>query len=438
MVTATLEGVTVTACAVHLPAYGIPWADVELDEPTALSGSVTLALPGLSLVGTIMSGGPWQGRARYRVAGGAGGWGKTIAAKSYTNDAGVKLWTVLRDAAEACGETINADTVSGTVGSHYTREAGPASRALALLADRAWYVDEAGVTRLGARAATTYDGDATRMGKASEQLRLELAADDLAGLLPGATVSDGQGVSFEAVDVVHRLGDGKLRTTVWGELGGSSRVGSALHRLIAQLTAAERYRGVWSYRIVSQSGERLDLQAVRVSTGMPDQRAVRVRPGVPGVKADHAIGSRVLVAFVDGDPGQPVVVGFEDADSEGFEPGELFVDADDLSVDVGLLGSVTLAAGNAYLFPWESATSCEAVCNLLTQVVAQLGHAIPGPMNGAALAAAWPGILNAAIAACPAGTIAPYKAAILAALLAKAPDPTMNLPGLGWPGVNGS
>jgi len=438
MVTASLEGVTVLTCSVHIPAWGVPWADVELDEPAELSGSVTLELPGLSLVGTIMSGGHWHGRARYRIAAGAGGWGSSVASKAYTNDAGVKLWTVLRDAATACGETVDADTVSGTVGAHYVREAGPASRALQLLADRAWYVGEDGVTRLGAREATTYNGDAPRMRKDPDQLCLELAADDLAGLVPGATVSDGQGGSVTAVDVVHRLTGGKLRTTVWGELGGSSRVGSALHRLVTQIRAADRYRGVWEYRIVSQSGERLALQPVRVSTGMPDLHAVRVRPGVPGVRADHALGSRVLVTFVDADPARPVVVGFEDADSSGFEPDELLVDAGDVSIDAGLTGAITLAAGNAYLFPWESATSIEAVCNLLTQVVTQIGLQIPGPMNGAALATNWPAILNAAIPACVAGTIAPYKAALIAALLAKAPDPTMNLPGVGWPGVNGS
>ena len=325
MVTGTLEGITVTACEVHLPAWGIPWADVALDQPAALSGSVTLALAGMELSGTIMSGGPWQGRARYRVAGGNGTWGKTIAAKSYTNDAGVKKRTVIRDAAAACGETVDEATITGSVGSHYAREVGPASRALELLAPRAWYVGEDGVTRLGAREETTYTGDATRTDSDPARQTLTLAADDLADLVPGVLVSDGQGDTFAAVDVVHRLTPDKLRTTVWGDLSDGSRPRSALRRIIWAMQVADRYRGIWEYRITEQTGERLDLQPVRVSAGMPDLRHVRARPGVPGVSADHAIGSKALVAFVNAEPGRPVVVGFDDADAAGFMPDELYL-----------------------------------------------------------------------------------------------------------------
>ena len=106
----TLNGATVLAATVHIPAWGIWWADVEVGESVALTGAAALELPGQSFVGTIVSGGPWQGRGRYRVAGGAGRWGVTIARKSYSNDApaGVKLATILGDSAAACGETFDA------------------------------------------------------------------------------------------------------------------------------------------------------------------------------------------------------------------------------------------------------------------------------------------------------------------------------------------
>jgi hypothetical protein len=331
----TLSGAPVLAASVHLPAHGIWWADVELGAGAALTGAVVLELPGLTLAGTIVSGGPWQGRARYRVAGGAGRCGVSIAAKSYASDLGVKLKTVLRDAAAACGEAF--DEATGTVGAQWVREAGPAGRQLALLAPSAWYVGEDGVTRLGARAASTFSGAATVTDRDDAAGWVELAADDVSGLLPGATVE-----GIVAVDVVHTLRDTKLRTRVWAGHGATSRARGALGRLIEALTAHQRYRGLWSYRVVAQSGERLDLQVERASSGMPDLQRVRVRPGVPGCSADWALGSMVLVAFVDGLPNRPMVVAGDDPDSAGFAPSRL-----DLVGEDDVIPGATVGTGRA-------------------------------------------------------------------------------------------
>ena len=313
---ATISGQTVLRLSVHLPASGIWWADVEADSEETLSGSVELALPGLTLTGTVMSGGPYHGRARYRVAGGAGGWGRELRARSYSNDAGVKLARVLQDAAAECGESMYTTGETRTVGPYLVRDAGPASRVLGLQVPGAWYVGEDGVTYLGARTASTYEGEATRMGRDYAAGWLELGADDLEGLVPGVVVDD-----LAAVDVVHTIRDGLLRTRIWGAgRSSTSRLGTAVERMIAAALAPLRYQGVWSYRVVAQSGERLDLQPERSSAGMPDLLRVRVRPGVPGCTADYVAGSLVLVAFVDADPGRPVVVAGDDPESAGFYP----------------------------------------------------------------------------------------------------------------------
>lgn len=102
--------------------------------------------------------------------------------------------------------------------------------------------------------------------------------------------------------------------------------------MVEQLRPFDRYRGIWEYRVVAQNGERLDLQAASSRFGLPDLRAVRVRPGVPGCKAQHAIGSLVLVAFVDSDPARPCVVGFDDPDSPGFVPDALELVGEDDSI----------------------------------------------------------------------------------------------------------
>jgi len=316
--TGTIDGHTLTHCRVQIPAWGIWWADVSLDAEVTLTGAVTLALADLSLSGTVVSGGPHNGRSRYRVCAGAHGWGTTIPAKSWASDAGVKIRTVLEDAAAAAGETI-AVYPTGTVGLAWDRQEGPASTTLQLLYPEGWYVDESGVTVIGARSAVTYAGNATRGDYDPARGTLELAADSIATLLPGVVVD---GVT--AVDVLHELTPDRLRTTLGGRTApGTSRRLAAMRRLLEQLDPRAKYAGLHSYRVVSLDGERLNLQPERASQGMPALRRGRIRPGVQGCKGETALGSMVLVAFVDRDPSRPVVIAFDDAESPGFDPSKL-------------------------------------------------------------------------------------------------------------------
>lgn len=360
MSTVTVSGYDCLAAVVQIPAWGIWWAGVELDEAAELSGAVTIDCAGLELVGTIMSGGPWQGRSRYRVAGGAGGWGRTVARRGYRNDAGVRRLTVIQDAAGEVGETVDSSTVSGTVGGAWTRPEGPASDALRLLAPQAWHVGEDGVTRLGLRAESSVDSEITVTGRDDAAQWLELACDDLSGLVPGVVV-DG----IAAVDAEHRLVDGTLRTRLWGSGEGyGDRLSGALSRLVGAVAGLYRLRGVWSYRVVSQTGQRLTLQAVRASTGLPDLHLVRQRYA-PGYSVEHQPGSLVLVAFVDGDAAQPVVVAGDDPESPGYVPPTVTIDADSVEIGAGL-GRVLREGDTMTLSGVQAGVSAAGVTALVT------------------------------------------------------------------------
>lgn len=315
---ATLNGARVTAARVTLPAWGAWYADASVDGAVSLSGSVELKVSDLTLRGTVLSGGPEKekGRSHYRIVAGAGGWGRTIKAKSYANDAGVKVSTVLTDAAVAVGETLAISTDART-GPAFVRPEAPASRVLEQLAPAGWYVDEAGTTRLGKRATTTLNTSVPRVKPLDLALgTLTLAPDKIAALLPGVVV-DG----LEAVDVLHEVNPDGLRSTLWGKhAAGTSRRLAAWRALFDQLDPMRRFRGVCEYRVVTQTGKRLNLQPVRVSLGMPELQRVVARPGIPGAEAQVALGSRVLVGFVDADPGRPYVAAYEDAEGEGFSP----------------------------------------------------------------------------------------------------------------------
>jgi hypothetical protein len=317
---------TVLSATAHLPAWGAWWADVEISaerDVPVLSGAVELTINDITLSGTVVTGGTWRGRERYRIGAGAASWGRQLPAKGYQAANGVQLRTVLEHLALETGETFDLDTVSGTLGPHWTRQAGPAGRTLHQIAPQAWHVGLDGVTRLGSWPASTYDGQATRTDPADPAGQWkELAAITLSGLVPGATV-DG----LVAVDIVHRIRDEALRTRVWGSQGASSRLTAALQQLVDTFAARLGLRGVWSYRVISQNGETLDLQPEFTSLGLPVLQRVPVRLP-PGIKAEHTLGSLVLVAFANGDPARPAVIAGDDPSSPGWLPQTLMLDAD--------------------------------------------------------------------------------------------------------------
>ena len=315
----TLNGKRVTSVRVTIPAWGCWHAEVQIDgEVTIASGArATLVVADLTLIGTVLSGGPALGRSSYRVIAGAGGWGKTIKRWSYADDGGVKLSKAIGDAAREAGETMVINTAE-RIGPAWVRDAGPASDTLNTLAPAAWYVDEAGTTRLGARAAGVLPAKVTRVAPMDRARgKVVLASERIAEILPGVVV-DG----MVAVDVQHDVSsETGLRSTVWGGANGSAI--ESVRKLVESLDPDRKYRGVTEYRVDTRNGSRLNLQPIRVSSGMPELKNVSVRPGVAGCEATVAIASRVLVGFVEADPSRPYVAAFEDADGSGFLPTEL-------------------------------------------------------------------------------------------------------------------
>jgi hypothetical protein len=302
---------------VQIPAWGRWWADVDAQDEIALDVGdiVQISVADATLVGAVVSGGVTRrGRAAYRVVAGAGGWGDSVDATAYADDNGVKRSAVITDAANAVGETVSGapDT---RVGAHYARSAGSASRVLHELAPRAWYVGLDGVTYFGERASTTYDGDAPRTAQHPAAGTIELALrEGLPAFVPGIVV-DGL---TPASDVDWHLADRKLRVVVHAAPQASREL-DAFRRIFDAMDPRRAYRAVYEYRVVTQDGDALNLQPVRASSGMPDLERVPVRLA-PGVEADHALGSLVLVVFVDGDPSRPCVISGDEAGAPGWMP----------------------------------------------------------------------------------------------------------------------
>lgn len=329
----TLAGAPCTRATAQIPAWGCWWADFDLVGEVTLSGRVSCAFAGATLSGTIVSGGPSRGRSAYRVVGGAGGWGQTLPAKPYHDDAGVKLRTVLGDAASAAGETLTGVDQQLRLGPHFARGAALASHLLHALAPRNWYVDLDGTTRIGQRAASAYSGSGTRTRIDPAGLVVEIATEDVSALVPGVTVDGSQ----PATDVEWSLDEKRLTARVYSGPRPSRRL-DAFRRIFDALDPWRKYRALAEYRIVSQDAERLNLQIVRVGTGLPDLPRVPVRPGVAGARTDPKLGGLVLVAFADGDPSRPNVVAFDAPDAPGWLP--TLIELGESSDFVSLAGKV--------------------------------------------------------------------------------------------------
>lgn len=324
--TVLLNGNVVSRATLSLPAWGVPWLDVELTMPVELTGAVLFEAPGLTWVGMVMSGGVVRGRARYRVAGGAGGWGREISPQGYANDLGVSPSIVLADAAAAVGETLDAVSIP-KLGPHFARRGGCASWALNQIAPRAWYVDDDGITRVGARAEQAYAGDATLSEIDPAKRSALYALDSLAGVRPGVVFAD---LGTPASDVEIRIDSQSIRVKVWCGAPPANRRLEALRQIVESLFPSLRYAGVFEYRVVTVQGERVNLQSARSVSGMPDLARVPTRPGIAGARCSPALGSLVLVAFVGNDPSYPVVVAFESAESPGWAPTSLTLQATEL------------------------------------------------------------------------------------------------------------
>lgn len=337
---AHVNGHEVTNVELHVPPLG-PWfADVTFERAPDVEGAVTLALGALELSGTIAV--HFEGtrglQRMSRIVAGAGGWGTLLPPKAYHNDARVKARTVAEDAAREAGETLgDFAPAEERVGIDYVRQSGPASRVLEdVIGARAWWVDMAGATHVGERESTEADPDAYTVLEYEPAARVvTLAVDDLTAVAIGSVLSADLDSPQTVRELTVRVTPDAVRVRAWtgAQTAGRGRLAGALQRIVARATDG-RLHGLWRYRVVQMSGDRVELQAVRQRPGLPDVLPISMWPGVAGAHAELAGGAEVLVQFIEGDRTQPIVTHFAGKDGVGWVPANLLLDAS-TRIDLG-------------------------------------------------------------------------------------------------------
>jgi hypothetical protein len=323
---AGVNGQRVTSARVVVSNRG-PWfAECDFEGAPDLSGKVMLTIDTLRLQGTIVpeESGTFGLQRRVRIVAGAGGWAKSLEPRDYHNDAGVKARAVADDAARAVGETIGTFVpAQERIGIDYAREAGPASRTLEnAIGGAPWWVDYDGVTHVGPRSARATDAEAYHVLAYEPRERVvTLGVDDLLAVQIGSVLTENLDAPQTVREFVLTVQANELRVMAWcGGTETSYGVLAGLLRSIIQRTTDARLWGKYRYRVIRMNGARVELQAVRKIVGLPDLLPISMWPGVAGVHAELDPGAEVLIEFLEGDRGQPVLTHFGGKEAPGFVP----------------------------------------------------------------------------------------------------------------------
>lgn len=346
MSVASINGEFCERVHVYVPQHGAWYADVVMLGNPTLSGDVTLTIGTRDHEGTVYEFGTRGEQSFARIVAGAGAWGTLLPSKDYHNDAGVKRKLLAEDAARGAGETLEAITDATTIGTHYVRRTGPASRTLEA-AFGSWHVGFDGVTRIGERptsnpAAGSYIVEDVE----PENARATLTMEDVASVAIGSVLSEGLDTPITVRDMEIEITSDIAVVRVWGGGSASSmdRLGDAMRTLIGRVADVKIW-GKRTYRVSEMDGDRVKLQAINRAAELPDILPVSMFPGVAGVHAALTPGATVAVEFLDGDPARPVVTGFVGKDGTGFVPVSLTLDASsEIKIGASASDFVALAA----------------------------------------------------------------------------------------------
>ncbi|MGB1223782.1 MAG: hypothetical protein ACPHCN_06515 [Mycobacterium sp.] len=292
----------------------------DSDNNTALSGAVTITVDDQVWTGHMVRSAVDGGRVLSMVAGGAGGWQTTLAARSYVAPS---MRTVLQDIATAAGETLSSTVASDVLGAqapHWTRAEGTAAEALEAVAAKLGTTYRARVLRdgslwVGEDTWAAYDLDAIELENNGAH-RYRVFGPKQLDLQPGVTLN-----GERVVQVEHRISEDGLRTYA---------------HTLDDTSATTKGAGVFaSFKAIVDRilGRRLDMLALypcrvasQSSSGLleltPDDARVRgfglqavpIRHGLPGFTARVPEGARVRLGWDAGDESRPFALLWDEGD----------------------------------------------------------------------------------------------------------------------------
>lgn len=310
----SVNGFSIIEGSLLIPLVGAWTADVALASDQAVSGRVSVVVGNLTLSGSVIRSTAYGGQTKARLVAGAGGWRTEIGAQGYGSPSGVKLSTVVQDAANACGETVNVASDT-TIGPGYARVADIASDVLWQLLGQqiipAWRVDTGGTTLLSPWPTKPVRSTFTVTDQRPDQGIAVIATEDYAAWLPGCTFTspllDGQFTNMGVHYIWTR--DGNFRFEV---MTGADNLTASFDAIVQKQVAPTRFYGRYSYTISNPSSSTVDASPVDKSLGLPDLQSVPIVADSISTYVPPD-GGKCHIQFLDGVPTQPICVWTDEA-----------------------------------------------------------------------------------------------------------------------------
>jgi hypothetical protein len=279
------------------------------------AGKVVIVLGGIPMTGTIDPGssGVFGPTARARIVAGGGGWDQAVAAQDWHFDSGVLSTTVYQATGALVGEVV-VDELPTAFNIDFVR--GGLDAASAVFRDNLWWLDTTGITHVGVRPPGIPDTSLVIRDFDPVAQRVTFSCESL--LLPNTPLVDARfkGVGPTVYDVEQVFdGEGSIGWA-WSAPKASSPLLEDLKSAVLHFSRATFLRQ-YRYRLVVYQGtaptggpERMALQAVTPTAGVPDVLPLTPWSGLAGAVAELSPSQEVLVVFENADPTLPRVVSY--------------------------------------------------------------------------------------------------------------------------------
>jgi hypothetical protein len=336
-----VNGERVVSGHITIPYWG-PWVGelvlaVPDDADPGLPATITLG--SMTLKGTIARSAGFSGSRSLRVIAGASGWRRKIASKGYSLDAGVKLSTVLQDAASAAGEKIVVGT-DRIIGSAYVRRNDLAESVLKHLVAGQWWIDNDGVTQTKDRASTPIASTFTVINYSGAKGRFDIATEAYGDWTPGRTFTSPVVNEPQTISAVSFIAEkGKITTMVTNTTSKEERLIQSIRALIQDEVSRLAYGPPVEYKITRADTMVIDCAPVDPNASWPSLQNVALKPSLFGETIKPTVGAKALVQFLDRDPTQ-----YRCTSIEGVSQQTAFGSTGDVAATVGGLFKVNGAS----------------------------------------------------------------------------------------------